>query len=213
MNNYHLQLSRVSKNFGRRLVFSNIDFEFKRNGIIGISGGNGSGKSTLSKIISGVLTPSSGSVNHIFSGRKIAEESLHNHIGFVSPYLILYDEFSAMENLFYLTKIRGNEFDQKKAEAFLDQFNLLKRKDDIVKTYSSGMKQRLKFVFSLLHYPNLLILDEPTSNLDEEGKNTVYSTIKEKGNESIVIIASNETADLNLCEEIIHLKNYKNLNG
>ena len=80
----------------------------------------------------------------------------------------------------------------------------------MLKTYSSGMKQRVKFIFALMHSPQLLILDEPTSNLDEEGKNSVYEIVKESGQNTIVLIASIEKSDLELCSEIILLEKFKN---
>ena len=72
-----------------------------------------------------------------------------------------------------------------------------------------SMKQRMKFIFALMHYPELLILDEPTSNLDEAGKKIVYSTVTDKLKENLVIIASNESSDLDLCDEIIQIEKYK----
>ena len=71
------------------------------------------------------------------------------------------------------------------------------------------MKQRMKFVFALIHKPQLLILDEPTSNLDEEGKRSAYDIIKGEAEKNIVIIASNEIADLDLCSKLLDLNNYK----
>ncbi|HSL89509.1 MAG TPA: ATP-binding cassette domain-containing protein, partial [Ignavibacteriaceae bacterium] len=124
-------------------------------------------------------------------------------------YLVLYEEFSAWENLDLCAKIRGIKIDEQRVKYLLEKFLLLNRKDDLVKTYSSGMKQRLKFIFALMHSPALLILDEPTSNLDDEGKSSVYEIIKEEASKNIVIVASNENQDLSLCPEIIDLKNFK----
>jgi len=73
------------------------------------------------------------------------------------------------------------------------------------------MKQRMKFIFALIHNPELLIFDEPTSNLDDEGKNSVYEIIEDKSKDSIIIIASNDKADLDLCPEIIDLKTFKEI--
>jgi ABC-type multidrug transport system ATPase subunit len=73
------------------------------------------------------------------------------------------------------------------------------------------MKQRMKFIFALMHSPQLIILDEPTSNLDDEGKNSVYEIVREEGNKNIVIIASNEKNDLELCDETIFLENFKQM--
>lgn len=212
MSNYSLEVTQLTKYFGRRLIFSNLNFRFVDNGIYGISGPNGSGKSTLVKILAGVISANKGKVIHTINGKEIIEENIHNHIGFVSPYLVLYEEFSAEENLLMFAKIRGVEYNKKRVYYLFEKFLLLKRKDDFVKTYSSGMKQRLKFIFALMHSPNLIILDEPTSNLDDEGKNSVYEIIREEGKENIVIIASNEKNDLDLCSETIFLENYKKIN-
>ena len=179
-------------------------------GILGISGANGSGKSTLVKILAGVDSPTSGRVIHIYNGKEILPDKLHNHIGFVSPYLVLYEEFSTWENLNHFASIRGVKFNNEKIEYLLNQFLLFDRRNDFVKTYSSGMKQRLKFVFALMHSPQLIILDEPTSNLDSEGKESVYKIIEEESKNSIVIIASNEKSDLALCPVEIKLEEYKN---
>lgn len=211
MIDFSIKAESLSKTFGRRLIFSGLDFKFDKNGIYGISGPNGSGKSTLVKIIAGLLSPTKGKVRHILDGKDIPMEKMHNHIGFVSPYLVLYEEFTAWENLDLFAKIRNVQFDRKKIDYLLQVFLLLERKDDLVKTYSSGMKQRMKFIFAMMHSPKLLILDEPTSNLDDEGKASVYRIIREQGGNSIVLIASNERSDLELCSEKIVIQNYKNL--
>ncbi len=209
MNSYSLEIKNISKNFGRRLIFQNINYSINSNSVVGISGNNGSGKSTLIKIIAGVLAPNQGEIIHSFESKKIADDKLFNHIGFVSPYLILYEEFSAVENLKIFSKIRGIEYDTEYIKMLFNKTNLYSRRKDIVKTYSSGMKQRLKFIFALMHKPDLLLLDEPTSNLDNEGKDSVYSIVSEYSKNNIVIIASNEDLDLKLCSDILYLENYK----
>lgn len=209
MNNFSLQVKSIKKSFGRRLVFDGISFELNKPTIFGISGPNGSGKSTLLKILSGINSPSKGEVNYFFNGDKIILEKIHNNIGFVSPYLVLYDEFSAWENLNYFSKIRKIDFNAGLIEDLLDRFLLINRKDDLVKTYSSGMKQRLKYIFALMHSPKFIFLDEPTSNLDDEGKETVYNLIKNEGENAIVVVASNEKSDLAHCSEVLDLNNFK----
>jgi len=121
----------------------------------------------------------------------------------------LYEEFSAWENLKIFSKIRGVAFNEEKIVRYLTQFLLENRKNDLVKTYSSGMKQRLKFIFALMHSPDVLIFDEPTSNLDEEGKKVVYNIVREEGRSRIVVIASNESNDLELCDEVLLLEKFK----
>ncbi len=209
MSNYSIQTLSLTKSFGRRLIFKEINFVWEKNGIFGISGANGSGKSTLVKIIAGLLSPTKGKVVHKNSDKEIIPEKLHDHIGFVSPYLVLYEEFSAWENLEIFAQIRGIELDKEKVSKLLEEFLIYNRRDDLVKTYSSGMKQRLKFVFALMHTPEVLIFDEPTSNLDEEGKKVVYDIIRNEGEERIVIIASNEKSDLKFSDDILYLEKYK----
>lgn len=210
MTNYSVEAVDLNKSFGRRLIFNDLQFKFDKAGVYGISGPNGSGKSTLVKIIAGIIGASKGEIIHKISEKQIIEEDLHDHIGFVSPYLVLYEEFSTYENLKLFAEIRGISFNKERIDYLLNKFLLFKRKDDLLKTYSSGMKQRVKYIFALMHSPQLLILDEPTSNLDDEGKNSVYELVKEEGQKNIVLIASNEKHDLELCSEIVYLEKFKN---
>ena len=209
MTDYKLELQKLTKTFGRRLIFNEIDAEFSSGNIYGVSGPNGSGKSTLVKIISGIISPTKGKIIHSRGEEIIVEEKLHNYIGFLSPYLVLYDEFTAWENLEHISHIRGLKFNEERVEILLEKLNIYNRRNDLLKTYSSGMKQRVKFVFALQHSPRLLILDEPTSNLDDEGKESFYEIISDEGKENLVLIASNEKSDLALCEKIINLNDFK----
>lgn len=210
MTNYSVEAVDLNKSFGRRLIFNDLQFKFDKSGVYGISGPNGSGKSTLVKIIAGIIGASKGKIVHKLSEKEIAEENLHDYIGFVSPYLVLYEEFSTYENINLFAEIRGISFNRERIDYLLNKFLLFKRKDDLLKTYSSGMKQRVKYIFALMHSPQLLILDEPTSNLDDEGKNSVYELVKEEGQKNIVLLASNEKNDLEHCSEIIYLEKFKN---
>lgn len=211
MTNYKLILNNLTKTFGRRIIFNNLSYSFESNNIYGVAGINGSGKSTFVKIIANILSPTKGKVIHSINNKEIEFENLFNHIGFVAPYLILYDEFSAIENLFYFCKIRGISYSDNLAKQMLKEVNLFDRRNDLVKTYSSGMKQRLKYAFALIHSPSLLILDEPTSNLDTYGKDMVNNFIKEYGKSKLVIVASNEESDLKECSHIIEIEKYKTL--
>ncbi|MDP2302018.1 MAG: ABC transporter ATP-binding protein [Ignavibacteria bacterium] len=210
MNNYSLTIDSITKTFGRRLIFKNVILKCEENGIWGIAGPNGSGKSTFVKCLCGIISPTRGKVIHSLNNKEIEPEKLHNHIGFVSPYLVLYDEFSAEENLHYFAEIRGVKYNKEKIDYLLNEFLLYDRRSDFVKAYSSGMKQRLKFIFALMHSPELVILDEPISNLDNSGKEKVYKIVNEEAKNSVIIIASNDDSDLALCSSILDLNNYKN---
>lgn len=209
MIDYTVELNNLIKYFGRRLIFDGINFSFSSRNIYGISGPNGSGKSTLVKIIADLISPTRGNVDHKFGQKIIEPEDLHNYLGFVSPYLFLYDEFTAEENLQYSSSIRGIKFNRERSDFLLSELNLFERRNDLVRGYSSGMKQRLKFIFALIHEPQLIILDEPTSNLDNPGKEIVYRIITEESKKNLIVIASNEDSDLGLCNEVIELEKFK----
>lgn len=210
MTNYSVTLENLVKYFGRRLVFNNLNAVFESGHVYGITGPNGSGKSTLVKIIAHLISQTRGKVEHNFNGKKIEVEQLHNYIGFVSPYLFMYDEFTAEENLMHISKIRGIKFNKERSDYLFNQVNLYDRRNDLVRGYSSGMKQRLKFIFGLLHQPPLVILDEPTSNLDNAGKDKVYEMINNEGKDNLLIVASNEDSDLKLCSKILSIEDFKN---
>ncbi len=192
-----LKVDNLSKKFNNKKIFSNVSFELLAGDSIAITGRNGSGKSTLVKIIAGLLGKSSGDVTLNIDNNSITHEILHKHIGFVSPYLNLYDEFTGYENLKLTADIRdigsGNIND------VLKRVGLYERRNDLLKIYSSGMKQRLKLAFGILHNPQLLILDEPTSNLDREGVKIVDDIAEEYKKDRMLIIATNDEHERNLC--------------
>ncbi len=206
MNHIHISARNIAKTFNRRQVFSGISFSVSSPGSMAITGKNGAGKSTLAKIIAGVLSSTSGELVYEVEGKKLDDEMKKTHIGFVSPYLSLYDEFSAMENLFLLMRIRSIKgSDRAHLEMLLKRFNLWQRKDDSVRGYSTGMKQRLKYVFALAHSPSVLILDEPTANLDNDGIKVVEEIVTEQERSSILIVATNDSAEAAWCEQGVPL--------
>jgi len=210
MINYSLTFQNVTKTFGRRLIFKNINQEFTSGNIYGFAGKNGSGKSTLIKIAAGIISPTKGKIIHQNNDQNIIPEKLHNYIGFVSPYLVLYDEFTAEENLIHISKIRGIKYNSDQARHWLNEFELYERRRDYLKGFSSGMLQRMKFIFALQHSPQILFLDEPTSNLDTMGKDKVYEIIRNEGKNKLIIVASNEKGDLELCSKILEIEKFKN---
>ena len=195
----------IEKRYNRRKIFSNINFALRENDSLAITGRNGSGKSTLLKIISGALSPTEGEISLTIENKNVAASDRFTLVGFVAPYLQLYDEFTALENLRLLRRIRGIRTSDETMLALLRRVNLFDRRNDFVRTYSSGMKQRLKYAFALLHEPPVLLLDEPASNLDDEGIATVRQIIEEQKKKGILIIATNEQHDAELCQQTIDL--------
>jgi len=196
----------LSKDFNRSSVFKDISFSLSSPASLSITGRNGAGKSTLSKILAGLLSSTRGTIAYLIQGKQMGIEEFKHHIGFVSPYLNLYDEFTALENLQILSSIRtAARQNDERIKELLMLVGLWNRRDDVVGTYSSGMKQRLKYAFALLHNPAVLILDEPTSNLDTEGIDVITQIIQEQKKANILIIATNDKEEAHWCEQQIQI--------
>lgn len=196
LNTMKLIVNNIGKDFAEKKIFSGISFELETGKSAAIIGPNGSGKTTLVKIICGLIRPSRGTVEYSIGGKTIETQAFHKHIGLVGPYLELYEELTAMENLLFFAKMKRVTNAKETIIFLMDRLNLANREDDQVKTYSSGMRQRLKYVFALLGNPKMLILDEPTSNLDAEGIESVYEIMSEQKKENILLIATNDQEDL-----------------
>jgi heme exporter protein A len=205
-----IEARNITKIFNEKIIFKDICFNLNSGESMGITGKNGAGKTTLIKIIAGVLSLSLGSIVFKSNSSEINNGKIFNRIGFVSPYLNLYDEFSAMENLIICDKILGNDNKLSRYESILSLVSLYDRRNDPVRIYSSGMKQRLKYALALINYPELLLLDEPMSNLDAEGMIIVQNIINEQRDRGILILATNEESDLKYCNKIINLDDEKN---
>lgn len=206
MSLVRLTLTAVHKRYNRRTIFREIGAELSAPASMAIVGRNGSGKSTLAKIIAGVLAPTSGSVRLEVDGSEVRREVSHRSIGFVAPYLTMYDEFTAVENIVILESMRsGRPPAVSEVESLLEEVGLAARRHDRVGTFSSGMKQRVKYATALIHRPALLILDEPTANLDDEGAAFVGRVVERQRKSGIVIVATNEAAEAAWCESRIEL--------
>jgi heme exporter protein A len=206
MNPISITVHGLSKDFNRITIFKDISFSLSSPASLSITGKNGAGKSTLSKILAGLLSSTRGTIAYSVNGKQIGIEEFKHHIGFVSPYLNLYDEFTALENLQFLSRIRiaAQQKDERIRE-LLTRVGLWDRRDDMVGTFSSGMKQRLKYAFALLHNPAVLILDEPNSNLDAEGIEVIKQIMLEQKKTNILIIATNDKEEANWCAQQIQV--------
>ena len=198
-----LILRSISKSFPGRKIFSNIEAEIDSGTCLVITGPNGSGKSTLLRIICGLLTPSIGKVLLNIDNIDFGGADIRPHIGMVSPDLVLYDELTALENLSFFGKVSGNNFPLDNLNERLTEVGLNGRGNDLVGSYSSGMRQRLKYCLALLRKPILLLLDEPTSNLDDAGKEFVKAVVK--NHDGILVIATNEKSEWSYGQKIIRL--------
>jgi heme exporter protein A len=177
---FRLNGARLSKAFGRRIICREAEIALVTGESLAIVGPNGSGKSTIVKMIAGLMRPDSGTITHRLRDKDIPPAEWHRHIGLVSPELSLYEELSGLENLEFSNRVGGWGKAAADCEAVLGEVGLGGRGGDLVATYSSGMKQRLKYAAAFLKNPALLLLDEPTANLDEEGTALIWSAVDKR---------------------------------
>lgn len=200
-----IEVSGIQKSFGDRKVLKDINFTIETPNSIGITGHNGSGKSTLMKILAQIIAPTKGKVTIKRDGNELPSDRHLEVIKMVAPEMALYEMLSAYENLEFFAKLASVPMPKSEQDRLLDLVGLAGRGDDFVGTYSSGMKQRLKYAVALLANPEILLLDEPTSNLDDEGKQIVINIMQQQQRERILIIATNEQEDLNRVAKVIRL--------
>jgi heme exporter protein A len=199
----------LGKRFGRRVLFRNLSFGLRGGQTLAVTGANGAGKSTLLRILAGVMRPTKGTVVLTWKGRPVAGEEHPLRTGLVAPYLNVYDGFSARENLQFLARARQLPAASQRMEAVLEMVSLTARADDLVGTYSSGMKQRVKYAAALLAEPWLLLLDEPSANLDAEGLEMVERVIVyQRDAGRLLVIATNIAAEAERGDTVIRIEDF-----
>jgi heme exporter protein A len=190
-------LEGVGHAFGRRVLFRDVTLSVGGGEGLVVAGRNGAGKSTFVQVALGLLTPTRGAVALRRGEQGVARAELPVHVGLVAPYVRLYDGLTAFEHLSFVERLRGHVPDPDRHARLLDRVGLGGRGAERVRTFSSGMGQRLKFALALVHRPSILALDEPTANLDAPGAQLARALAdehRERG--GILIVATNEASEL-----------------
>jgi len=187
----------VSLSFGRRVLFSNVTLNLRGGRVIGVTGKNGAGKSTLLKLAGKIIQPDSGSVT-LPAEKKIAA---------VSPEMKIYDELTAAENLQFFARLRGKSLTAEKLSELGCRVGLDMKTfgDTRAGNFSTGMRQRLKFAILLSVDADIWLLDEPTANLDDDGREKFFAEVQTVKSDKIILLATNDNAEIEICDEIIRL--------
>lgn len=196
----------MTRRFGRRVVFKDIEAEVKTGESLVVTGPNGSGKSTLLRIAIGLLAPSAGAISVHRDSQSLDSIARRASMGYVAPDLTLYGELTGAENLLFFGKLKGLSLTRDDLICALDQVGLKGRGRDYVRDYSSGMRQRLKYAFALMGRPPILLLDEPTANLDVAGTEMVRSVVEQQRSRGLVIIGTNEASELPWGDRVVRLE-------
>ena len=172
-----LEVDQVWKYYGDFPALRDIRLSIEPGSTLALLGRNGAGKTTLLRIIAGLSKASEGSV-HI-QGSSVREPSTRRRIGVLGHGISLYDELSATENLVLFAKLYGLEEPEKKALAWLDRTGLDRVRDGLVREFSRGMRQRLAVARAFMHEPEVLLLDEPFTALDDRAIAVLQSLLGE----------------------------------
>jgi ABC-type multidrug transport system ATPase subunit len=205
-----IRISGLSKRFNREWLFSGMDHTFSKGDSIAITGANGSGKSTFLQIIAGFQLPSEGTVEWFENDIIIPAEEVFQRLAIATPYMELIEEFTLREMLSFHFSFKSvrNGFTQN------DLVDIGYFTDAIakpVRNFSSGMKQRLKILLALYTDVPLVFLDEPTTNLDEQGTNWYLHQVS-KLNIPTIFVASNQPHEYTFCNKKLDISTYKPAN-
>ena len=210
-----ITLTNAGKRFNREWIFRGLSYDFIAPKKYAITGSNGSGKSTLLQVIAGAITHNEGTIklqttNHkptCPAGRPpTTNEEPFKQISIAAPYLELIEEMTANEFLSFHNAFKPLLISN---EAALQKVQLEKAANKQIRYYSSGMKQRLKLAQAFFCAAPVLLLDEPTTNLDAEGIALYHGLIKNYTTNKLVIISSNDKQEYDFCEEVIAIEKYK----
>jgi heme exporter protein A len=202
-----LELQDVAAGYGARRVLAGVSLTLRRGETLVVAGSNGSGKSTLLRLLCGLQRPTAGEIVYHVRGRRLRPAEARDAVGWVAPDLQLYRELTALENLQFFAEVRGLRRPPTELEALLERVGLGGRGGDMLAAYSSGMGQRLRYAYALLHQPPVLLLDEPTVTLDERGAEVVEGIVHAQRERGMLVIATNDPRELRYGDYILRLGN------
>lgn len=186
MPEQYILFDGITKRFGKKTVIDKLTLSIHKNEIFGIIGRSGAGKSTLLKLLIGFYPLTSGKI--LFQGNVLKGSEIKMHVGFCTQENSFYPELTVHENLYYYGKLYGIPDFKKREAELLNLMDIASSRNVVASRLSGGMKRRLDFAISLIHKPQLLILDEPTTGLDPITEKAIWELIKELSSHGISII-------------------------
>jgi ABC-type multidrug transport system ATPase subunit len=201
-------LQNIGRRFNREWIFRGVDYTFTQGETYAILGPNGSGKSTLLSVLNGSLSPSAGSIQYLNGDIPVGAETVYKQLSLAAPYLELIEEFTLAEmiDLHYKFKAYRSGMDN---TAVIDLLNMQASRNKAIRYFSSGMKQRLKLALAFCSDTPMLMLDEPTSNLDKQGVQWYLGLVQQFAEKRLTIICSNQEQEYNFCNYRLDISDYK----
>ena len=201
-----INLTNTGKRFNLDWIFRHFNYNFCSQNSYAITGSNGSGKSTLLQVIAGAITHSEGSIDYNLHQQKIDFQKAYLNISIATPYLELIEEMTALEFLNFHQHFKPLSTEIK---SILEEVGLTNATHKQIRYYSSGMKQRLKLAQAFFSKTEVLLLDEPCTNLDATGIKLYRSLIEKYSQNRLVIVSSNDLNEYEFCKERISIEDYK----
>ncbi len=198
-----LEVSNLTKTFDKVTAVDNASFSVPEGSVFGLIGRNGAGKTTTLRMMMNIYQPDSGEI--VFKGKKVGQD-FKDSVGYLPEERGLYKKMKVMDTLLFLSELKGKNGKEvnRKAEEYLERFDLTDRKNSKIEDLSKGNQQKIQFIATILHDPEFLIFDEPFSGLDPINTNLLKQIILEMKQEGKVIIFSTHLMDFaeKMCDNI-----------
>jgi ABC-2 type transport system ATP-binding protein len=203
---YAIDVSGLTKRFGKKTVVDNFDIQVPRGEVWGFLGPNGSGKTTTIRMLCGLLRPDAGQGNCL--GYDVLRQSaeIKAHVGYMTQKFSFYEDLSIRENLEFVARLYAMPEMGKSIDAALDHLGLTHRQRQLAGQLSGGWKQRLALAACILHRPALLLLDEPTAGVDPQARRDFWEQIHDLAGQGITVLVSTHYMDeAERCDRIVYL--------
>lgn len=203
-----IQVQEASKRFQYEWIFKNLSLELNSGDSLAITGGNGSGKSTFLKCISGAVPLSSGKLSYFLNAKPLADTEWYTALALATPYMELPEEFTLKEAIEFHFKFKEPHLNLSHKE-IIEILYLEPHQNKPISLFSSGMKQRVKLGLAVLSDVSLILLDEPTSNLDKKGIQWYLDLIQTYTKDRVIIVCSNEPREYEFCLQKLRMEDFK----
>lgn len=205
-----IKLDNIGKRYRFEWIYKDVSQTFEAGKAYAILGPNGSGKSTLMKVLSGYLSPSRGTIHFIPNNntKPLDINDVFQHISYAAPYIDLIEELTLAEAIQFHQRFKPFQ-NGITATEIIDLLDFKKSKNKEIRFFSSGMKQRLKLALACCSDTPILLLDEPTTNLDAQGVDWYLALIEKYAANRLVIVASNIEHDYGFCQTHLNILDFK----
>lgn len=205
LNNSYIKIDTLSKSFGFKKVLDGINLQFEKGDFVTLFGPNGAGKTTLIRILSTILKSDEGNISISDYNIKKNVSDIRKIIGLLSHENFLYQNLTVTENLKFFAKLYNVKNSDESISYKLNKIGIYSKRNELIRNLSSGMKQRVSIVRSLVHDPEIILLDEPFVGLDIEGSEYLLELFGEfkKENKTALVTTHDLRLGLHECTKVV----------